>query len=485
MINRRHLLGLGGVAGAALFLPNALQKPAAAGVAHPHGPAVHPHGVPRTPAGAARTAAPFSVQMPVPPVLAPVTSNASTDFYQVDIKPSTAELIPGLSSDVLTFGGGFPGPTIRARRGRRVAISYSNLLGEPANVHLHGAHVQASNDGHPMDVIAPGASRLYEYLNQQPGTTLWYHDHSHHTEDQHVYSGMQGFYVIDDPAEAGLGLPSGAYDVPIVLGDAYIDADGTLIYDTPDTRTTLLANGKQQPYFPVAARKYRFRLLNGATERIFRLNLGGEVMTQIGSDGGLLPAPILHTEVPFSSGERMDLVIDFSHYPIGSQLVLGDTAGPLLRFDVVRPAVDRSRVPAQLRQLPPLRRASVERDIALTFDVSGEPTGLVNGRPFDPDRVDFQIKRGSTEIWKIYNGDGQFNADHNFHMHLVQFRVLDRDGAPPRPSDAGLKDTVPIPPDTSVRVQATFTDYVGRYVYHCHFLGHSRVGMMAQMEIVP
>jgi FtsP/CotA-like multicopper oxidase with cupredoxin domain len=485
MLNRRKLLGLGGVAGAAVLLPGSLSNPAAAGVAHAHGPAVHPHGVHHRPAGAARTAGQFTVEMPVPPVLAPVTSNATTDFYQLDIKPSATEIIPGLSSDVLTYGGGFPGPTIRARTGRRVAVSYNNLLGEPANVHLHGAHVSADNDGHPMDVIAPGASRLYEYPNGQRGTTLWYHDHSHHTEDQHVYSGLQGFYVIDDPAEAHLGLPTGAYDVPIVLGDAFIDADGTLIYDTPDTRTTLLANGKQQPYFPVAARKYRIRLLNGATERIFRLNLGGEVMTQIGSDGGLLPAPVLHTELLLSSAERMDLVIDFSRYPIGTQLVLADTTGPLMRFDVVRTAADRSRVPDQLRALPAMPRASVERDIALTFDVSGDPTGLVNGRPFDPSRVDFQIKRGTTEIWKIYNGDGQFNADHNFHMHLVQFRVLDRDGAPPFPTDAGLKDTVPIPPDTSVRVQATFTDYVGRYVFHCHFLGHSRVGMMAQMEIVP
>jgi FtsP/CotA-like multicopper oxidase with cupredoxin domain len=296
---------------------------------------------------------------------------------------------------------------------------------------------------------------------------------------------MQGFYLIDDPSEAGLGLPTGEFDVPIVLGDAFIGADGTLIYDTPDTRTTLLANGKQQPYFQVAARKYRFRLLNGATERIFRLNLGGQVMTQIASDGGLLPAPILHTELPLSTAERVDLVIDFSRYPIGTQLVLGDTTGPMLRFDVVRPARDTSKVPDRLRPLPTLRTATVERDIALTFDVSGVPTGLVNGKPFDPNRIDFQVKRGSTEIWRIYNGDGQFNADHNFHLHLEQFRVLDRDGAPPWPSDAGRKDTVPIPPDTSVRIQTTFTDYVGKYVYHCHFLDHSSVGMMAQMEIIP
>lgn len=448
---------------------------------------MHPHRARNRvkPAGAAPTAAPFSVRMPVPPVARPVSATATTDIYRFDIKPANVEIIPGLRTDVLTFGGRFPGPTIRARTGRRVAVTFDNKLGEAANVHLHGGHTTPDNDGHPMDVIGPGRSRGYEYLNQQQGATLWYHDHSHHTEAKHVYSGMQGFYLIDDPSEAALGLPSGAYDVPIVLGDAFIAADGTLVYDTPDTRTTLLANGKQQPYLPVAARKYRFRLLNGATERIFRLNLGGKVITQIGTDGGLLPAPVLHTELILSSAERADIVIDFSRYPVGTQLVLADTTGPMVRFDVVCQATDDSRLPDELRPLPPLPTATVHRDIALTFDVSGTPTGLVNGKPYDPNRVDFQVKRGSTEIWRIYNGDGQFNADHNFHLHLEQFRVLDRDGNPPWPSDAGRKDTVSIPPDTSVRIQTTFTDYVGKYVYHCHFLDHSSVGMMATMEIVP
>jgi spore coat protein A len=488
MLNRRNLLklsgGAAGVAGLAMLLPNQPQ-PAAAGAQPGPGLHPHPHGAHQTAMGAARTAAPFSVQMPVPPVLKPVATSTTTDIYQLDIKPATTEIIPGLSTDVVTFGGSFPGPTIRARTGRQVAITFKNKLTEPANVHLHGGHTPPDNDGYPMDLIAPGASRTYNYLNRQQGTTLWYHDHSHHTEVQHVYRGMQAFYVIDDPAETYLGLPTGAYDVPIVLGDAFIDSTGALIYDTPDTRTTLLANGKQQPYFPVAARKYRFRLLNGGTERVFWLNLGGEVMTQIGTDGGLLPAPVLQTELRLSTGERADLVIDFSKYPVGKQLVLSDVTGPLLRFDVVRQASDNSKLPDTLRPLPALPAATVHRDITLSFDVSGTPTGLVNGKPYDPNRVDFQIKRGTTEIWRIYNGDGQFNAYHNFHVHLEQFRVIGREGTPMLPTDAGRKDTVPIPPDTAVLIQTTFTDYVGKYVYHCHFLDHSSVGMMATMEIVP
>jgi spore coat protein A len=275
-----------------------------------------------------------------------------------------------------------------------------------------------------------------------------------------------------------------------VLRDAHLDEKGVLVFSMfsePGARSTILANGRPQPYFPVAARKYRFRLLNSANERVFRLSLGGVELTQIASDGGLLPAPVPRTELLIGSAERMEVVVDFSRYPIGTQLVLTDAeTGPVLRFDVVRHAQDDSRVPAQLRPLPVLPPATTVRDVDLSFDLSGEmPVGLVNGKAFNPDHVDFTVKRGATEIWRVINGDGAIGAPHTFHMHLVQFQVLDRGDKPLWPSDVGRKDTVQVPPGESVRVKATFSrDFVGRYVYHCHFLEHSALGMMAQLEVV-
>jgi len=240
------------------------------------------------------------------------------------------------------------------------------------------------------------------------------------------------------------------------------------------------------PYFPVAARKYRFRLLNSANERVFRLTLGGAQMTQIASDGGLLPAPVPRSEIVLGSAERMDIVVDFSAHPVGSHIVLYDVTGPVLRFDVTRTAPDPSRVPDTLRALPALGVATVERDVSLRFDLSGpEPIGLVNNLPYDPDRADFVVRRGTTEIWRIRNDDVEFAIPHTFHMHLEQFRVLDRDGMPPGPDDAGRKDTVFVAPGETVRVQVTFTEHLGKYVYHCHYLYHSAIGMMAQMDIVP
>ncbi|KJK58405.1 bilirubin oxidase [Saccharothrix sp. ST-888] len=454
-----------------------------------------PAQAPPGPAG--RAAGPFSVRMPVPPTLGPVARTGDTDIYHLDILPADLELLPGVLTSCLTFGGSFVGPTIRAREGRRVQITYRNRLPEAANVHLHGGHVPADSDGHPMQLIDPGSERRYEYPNRQPGTTLWYHDHSHHAEADHVYRGMHAFYLIEGADEHRYHLPRDEYDVPIAIRDAQFDADGRLVHGDPPNRNVILVNGRPKPYFPVAARRYRLRLLNSSTLRFLKLNFGPLPVLQIGSDGGLLPAPIdrTGTDFPLAAGERVDLVVDFSGQPVGSRFMLtnqgqftgNDQIEPVLRFDVNRTARDSGRVPDRLRPLPGLPPATVNREVKLSFDLTGQPIGLIDGRPFDADRVDQRIRRGATEIWTITNGDVATKygpIQHSFHLHMTQFRVLDRDGRPPLPGDAGLKDTIPLPPGTSVRVQATFADYLGRYVYHCHMLEHSSAGMMGQMEIV-
>ncbi|GIH67791.1 multicopper oxidase family protein [Sphaerimonospora thailandensis] len=488
MLSRRRLLTLGGLAGGAMLLPGAgLSRANAGGTGGNH---LHHHGAQRPPLARTPGVGPFSVRMPVPQELTPLISSSKLDVYQLTMRPANVEILPGVSTRALTYNGAFVGPTIRARSGRRTIVTFGNRLGEAANVHLHGGKVPASSDGYPMDVIHPGLARMYDYPNDQPGATLWYHDHSHHTEAEHVYRGLHGFYLLQSDDEQRLGLPSGQYDVPIMLRDALFDDSGALVFDPTDpfNRPTLLANGRPQPYFPVAARKYRLRLLNGSTHRVFELDLGGVEMTQIASDGGLLPEPVTTTNLTISSGERVEVVVDFSAHPVGSQLVLNDVSGPVLRFDVVQKAVDRSSVPDRLRALPPVPQATNTRQMTLSLDPVNIQA-LINGRPFDHTRVDAQIRRGTTEIWRITNSDTDvggsgFGLPHNFHMHLVQFRVLDRDGRPPLPGESGLKDTVLIQPGESVRVQATFGDYLGRYLYHCHMLEHSALGMMGQFEIV-
>ncbi|MET7338345.1 multicopper oxidase family protein [Nonomuraea sp. NPDC005650] len=484
MVKRRDLFKLGALAGGAAMIPVLASEDT--GVQAFARPAAHRHHATTTFSGRAVDAPePFTVPLPLPPALKPAAVLPDADVYRVTTRPAVAELLPGLQTPVLTYGGSYIGPTIRATTGRRVIVHHTNTLDMGTAVHLHGAHVPAAHDGFPTDLINPGTTRTYEYPNRQAAATLWYHDHAHHMEAEHVYRGLHGFYLLEDPAERSLKLPKGAYDIPIMLTDARFADDGSLVFimDDSGNRTTLLTNGRPAPYLPVAGRRYRLRLLNASNMRVFQLQLaGGEELVQVASDGGLLPAPAPTGTITLSAAERADVVVDFSRYPAGTELVLSDTLTglPVLRFDVEDRVRDDSRVPSVLRPADPLPPATTVRDVTFAYDFAlGWFT--INGKLFDADRVDFTINRDSTEIWRIHNSTSPIGVPHNLHVHLVQFRVLDRNGVP---AGQGPKDTVSVAPGETVRVQATFTDHLGRYVFHCHQLDHSSMGMMAVFEVV-
>ncbi|MDI3408231.1 multicopper oxidase family protein [Streptomyces cavernicola] len=442
---------------------------------------------------AAAAAERFAVPMPIVPVLKPVSTADGTDTYEMTMRSQTKEILPGLRTELRTFNGQFPGPTIKARRNRPVVIRQRNELDVGVSVHLHGASVPPEDDGGPMEVIAPGAERVYTYPNKQPHAGLWYHDHAHHTESESVYRGLHGAYLLTDDEEEALPLPKGEYDVLVSIRDAHFDtANGTLQYQMGDrSRTTLLVNGAPYPYFQVAARSYRLRLANHSNQRFLELRLedDGE-MTQIASDGGLLPRPHTTKAVYLTAGERADVVVDFSRYPVGTKLVLKNTGfaavddvSQVMRFDVVRTAEDDSSVPNVLRKLPPLPEPTAERTVVLRMDEDGrpDPKAYIDDKVYDHARVDAHIRAGASEVWTVTNANTK--VPHNFHMHLVQFRVLERGGAAPGLEEAGLKDTVRLMPGETVKLQATFDAYQGEYVYHCHMLDHSAMGMMATMKI--
>ncbi|MGN9793274.1 multicopper oxidase family protein [Streptomyces sp. NPDC054847] len=490
MLTRRHAIRLGLTAGAfgAVGAAGGLFQTLAAG-----GPAnAAPAG---TGASAGPAVTPFTVPLPVPKVLRPYRRTRSADHYAVAMSRTSLEILPGQRTEVLTYNGSFPGPTIRARSGRTAVVRQINLLDMPTSVHLHGGNNPVESDGGMMDTIAPGRSKTYVYANRQPGATLWTHDHAHHMESEHVYRGLSGLYLLGDEEEDALGLPSGRYEVPLVLRDAHFDASGAMVYtmDDAENRTTILVNGRPWPYMKVEGRKYRFRMLNSSNLRIFILALSdGSQVTQIGADGGLLPAPAPTPVLVLSPGERADFVIDFSKYAPGTQLELANMLGPgpadlvgrIMRFDVGEKTPDDSRVPDVLTTLPALPKPTVERTFELQMDEpgSGGHQAYINGRTFDANRIDTEIKWGTTEVWTVTNAG--VTVPHNFHTHLVQFRILERDGQPVYPAEAGLKDTVLLFPGQTVKLQMTFDTHRGVYPYHCHMIDHSAMGMMAQMKIV-
>ena len=444
-------------------------------------------------AGAARVR-PFQVPLAIPPVIKPVRKTKDGDFYVQTIREARAQVLPGPKTPIWGYNGMFPGPTFKVRAGRPVVVRRINKLKVPVSIHLHGAEVPAASDGQPDRLIEPGEAYDYYYPNPQDASTLWYHDHAHHKTSRNVYMGMAGFYYIEDDEQDELNLPRGKYDVPLVLLDRDFNKDGSLRFrDKVDQvlGDVLLVNGRPMPYFKVANRKYRFRVLNGSHTRGYRIALAsGEPLIQIGSDQGLLNAPLPATSIPIWPSERAEIVIDFSKYQLGTEVVLHDAPNPnnplegepIMRFDVVRDEPDTSSLPPVLREIERLvpDAATVRRDFTLSKDFDRN-LWVINGKAFDIDRIDIKPRLGDTEIWTFINAS---DLPHPMHPHLVRFQVLERSAGQIGPGDIGWKDTVRVDPGARVRIIMKFEGFTGRYVFHCHNLAHEDHSMMGNMKVV-
>ncbi|MDB6055128.1 MAG: Spore coat protein [Verrucomicrobiales bacterium] len=463
------------------------------------------------PSGTSPVLSPFVDALRIPPVLTPVM-RGKTQHYTMTMRAGLTKVHRDLPMTVVWgFDGIYPGPTIKATKGKSVVIRHVSRLPDthqdettemsmmyPA-VHLHGAHVAPQDDGHPREAISPGAFRDYHYPNQQRGATLLYHDHSHGQTGLHVYYGLAGTYLIDDPDEHSLGLPTGEYDVPLMIQDRIFNADGSFHYmldsSTKETGVlgdTILVNGVVQPYFKVSRRKYRFRIINASNARLYGLKLSnGVALTQIATDGGLLPKPAEKTTLELAPFQRADVVIDFGAYAPGTQIILkNDTTATgalasVMRFDVVAGAPDDSVLPDCLSSWEdlPISASTVARDFTLNRQTSADGTvWTINGQTFDVNNAPLaQVKEGTVEKWRFLNPT---NHRHPVHIHLIQFQVLELNGIAQDPSVHGWKDTLLAPPNGQITVAARFKGYTGKYLFHCHNLEHEDLGMMANYEIV-
>jgi FtsP/CotA-like multicopper oxidase with cupredoxin domain len=433
---------------------------------------------------------PFQRDLPRIPELLPVSSTSTKDVYEVAIREGIAEVLPGFQTPIYGYEGVYPGPTIRARKGREVVVKQRNTLAFESNVHLHGGYVPAAHDGHPMDVIPAGGSFEYHYPNDQDAATLWYHDHAHGRTSRTLYYGLLAMYVLEDELEQQLRLPQDEYDVPIAIADHAFNKDGSFRYeenvDFGFRGDTILVNGAVSPRMAVDRRRYRLRLLNASNSRSYSLRLGrGRKLVQIAGDGGLLERPVTRRRLPLQPAERVDLVIDFRDYAPGTELVLHDEDGQggtvaVMRFDVGRGGGREDfRVPRRLRTRERLPAPTTSRrwDLAL-----GPQMWEINGKGFDAARTDVTPRLGTTETWTFANNS---NRVHPMHIHGFLFRILRRSSGEVHPGDRlGWKDTVGVLPNETVDVLAWFAPYSGRYVFHCHALEHADKAMMLQMEVV-
>ena len=470
---------------------------------------------------------PFGWPLVIPPVLTPVRSTEDADYYAITQRVVRTELVPGRESEVWTYGGTVPGPTILSRRGRRAIITHTNELPVPTVVHLHGGVTPPEHDGYPTDLILPDAdwhdhdhhhggnvtvgARTYEYPMQQRASTLWYHDHRMDFTAPAVWRGLAGLHLITDNEEEALDLPDGDRDVPLAIMDRAFDSDGQLAYPSIDPTLThtpgvtapyeagvlgdvILVNGRSWPRHEVGTALYRLRILNASNARRYRLRFevegaGADLpIVQIGSDHGLLPAPLEHDAIELASAERFDVLIDFRDLDVGSRVRLvndlGDGGtGIVMRFDVTHAVTDDRTIPRTLspsfERLRETDATAVRRMVFRSQSIGDAHGWVVNGQPFSPGTTHATIPLGATEVWEL-----AADFHHPVHLHLAPFQVLGRGAGGPGPFDHGWKDTIDLRPAEQARIILRFDGHRGRYVFHCHNLEHEDMMMMANFDIV-
>lgn len=475
---------------------------------------------------------PFQQPLRLPPVLRPSRTTADTDYYQITAKPAVASIIPGTTTQIFGYNGIFPGPTVVSRRGRTTKVLHRNRLPIPMVVHLHGGHNPVESDGYPIDLVYPqdmsylaahqmsmGSSvdgrsgmesgsmgstdvshgeRTYTYPMRQRAATLWYHDHRMDFTGPTVWRGLAGFHLVRDEEEDVLALPTGRYELPLFLADRSFHADGSFRYPSVDPTLVntpgvtspfaagvlgdvMLVNGVPWPQARVDRASYRLRLLNGCNARRLKLRLDpapADGIVQIGTEGGLLAGPLAHADFELAPAQRLDAVIDFSQYPPGTTVTLYNDFGEgemgrIMEFAVGAERGARYRTPDRLSELPAVdpSKASVTRSFRFQ---AGGPGWVINAAPFSPQTILARPTLGQLEIWELF-------ADfaHPVHLHLDPFQVLARGIHGPGPYDAGWKDTIDLRPAEQARIAVRFSDYAGRFVFHCHNLEHEDMAMMA------
>jgi len=433
-----------------------------------------------------------------------------------------------------SYGPATPGPTFETRSGEGLLVEWTNALpkepllpidhsirgaeaGRPlvrTTVHVHGAKTRPESDGYPEDWVVPGESTLSYYPNQQDSAMLWYHDHAMGINRLNVYAGLLGAFVIRDRGENSLNLPNGKYEIPLVIYDRSFTRDAQLFYPvSPDPESPwvpdvfgniILVNGKIFPYLDIEPRKYRFRVLNGSNGRFYRLSFANEmVFHQIGTDQGLLPAPVTLKNLVIAPGERADLIVDFSSCR-EAEVVLENDTSAVMQFRVSAAKTnDTSVLPSALRPVLKIGESEAVKTRLLTLNQytnkKGDSTLMLLNASYWSMPVTEKPILNSTEIWTLINLTGD---SHPIHLHLVRFQILDRrsfvplnylnhgelqyigPAEPPEPNEAGWKDTVRADPKMVTRIIVRFEGYAGRYVWHCHILEHEDNEMMRPYDVI-
>jgi spore coat protein A len=489
------------------------------------------------------TLTPFVDALPIPRMMKPAGTRPHPEqagqripYYQLAMREVRQKVHRDLApTRMWSFENSFPGPTIEVKSGEGAMVEWANQL--PARhflpidhtlhgadrslpevrsvIHLHGGRTPAASDGYPEAWVLPGKTQRCFYPSKQDAALLFYHDHTMGINRLNIYAGMQGLFIVRDTQEAALHLPSGKYEVPLLIADRLLLKDGQLDYpvsEHPDRPwvpevfgNAILVNGKLLPYMDVEPRRYRLRVMNGSNGRFYRLSLANKAEMQvIGNDQGLLSAPVAVKRVPLAPAERLDIVVDFAAMA-GTHVKLVSDSFEIMEFRVAAKGnPDTSVLPTALRPALRLDPATAVHTRRLTLDermddIQRSMGMLLNNTPWHAPITEKPML-GTTEIWELVN---LTDDSHPIHLHLVRLQILDRrrfdqfeyqakgtlrftgPALSPEAHEAGWKDTIRADPGMVTRIIVPFEGYAGRYVWHCHILEHEDNEMMRPYEVLP
>lgn len=404
----------------------------------------------------------------------------------------------GRATPVWAYNGSVPGPLIEAYEGDWVEIAFTNHLPQPTTIHWHGLPVPAEQDGNPHDAVLPGATRHYRFhLPEGSAGTYWYHPHPHgHTAEQ-VFRGLAGGFIVRSRKDPLAGFA----ERNLLLTDLRLTQNGRIApnsaADWHDGREGdhVLVNGALEPILVIGkGETQRWRLWNATSARIMQLALPGHDIQLVGTDGGLIEAPLSIDRLTLAPGERAELLVTGRFGDNSAQLqALPYTRGKMMHPEDSEPrallrvvesigAAAHPAIPSRLRAIKELSEPAVKRKVEFSENMS-DPKAmfLINGRKFNMQRVDFVGKAGQVEEWEIVS---KAHMDHPFHIHGTQFQVVARseDGKWRSEPFLAWRDVVNVPAKQSVRIRLR-QDLPGVRMFHCHILEHEEQGMMGQYEL--
>ena len=429
----------------------------------------------------------------------------------------------GVPSETYGINSSYLGPVLRVKQGQTLPIDVVNGIDEPTTLHWHGLHIPGKVDGGPHQEIEAGATWSPNVPIAQHASMNWYHSHAHGRTARQVYKGLAGVMLIEDDASLSADLPKtyGVDDFTLVLQDKMFDHAGRMEYEVSAAvfedgleADTLVVNGAVAPVRQfVPAGLVRLRILNACNARFLSLSMTTGPLNVIASDGGFLASTVEVERVLISPGERYEVLVDMGSVesnalkvgfgaggelpgPFCTGLFGGGPVTALVLERVDRKGFDGS-MPNTLANLAPPdpSAATVTRSFELQVDTGADLAALaaswgnicgggamaINGKPMQMERIDEEVTRGETEIWRIAVDD----MHHPFHIHGCSFRILSQHGSEPPAYAQGWKDMVHVENGWS-EVLVRFDHAApadAPYMYHCHILEHEDCGMMGQFTV--